>query len=77
MHRFHPSLVLLVVTFLLLPATGSLEQQSLVTITSLADGDWVEGTVDIVIVAEGDFTQVELLANNVVVASGSPGELLA
>ena len=77
MHRFRPSLVLLVATFLLLPATGSLEQQSLVTITSLTDGDWAEGTVEVEIAAEGDFTLVELLANSAVVASGSPGELLA
>ena len=77
MHRFRPSLVLLVATFLLLPATGSLEQPSLVAITSLADGDWAEGTVEVEIAAEGDFTQVELLAKSAVVASGSPGELLA
>ncbi|MEC8869462.1 MAG: hypothetical protein VX511_02425, partial [Candidatus Thermoplasmatota archaeon] len=63
MHRFRSSLVLLVATFLLLPATGSLEQPSLVAITSLADGDWAEGTVEVEIAAEGDFTQVELLAN--------------
>ena len=75
-HRSRPSLALLVATLLLFPATGSLEQQPAVAITSLADGDWVEGTVVVEIAAEGDFTQVELLANGTVVASGSPGDLL-
>ncbi len=75
--RSRPSLALLVATLLLFPATGSLEQQPPVTITSLADGDWVEGVVEVAVTAEGNFTQVELLANGAVVASGSPGELLA
>ena len=75
--RYRPSLALLVATLLLFPATGSLEQQPAVAITSLADGDWVEGTVEVEIAAEGNFTQVELVANGAVVASGSPGDPLA
>ena len=78
MRRSRPSLALLVATLLLFPASGSLEEPAAaVAITSLTDNAWVEGTVEVEIAAEGDFTQIELLANGVAIASGSPGEPLA
>jgi len=76
--RSRPSLALLVATLLLFPATGSVEEPAAaVAITSLADGDWIEGTVEVEIAVDGDFTLVELLSSGAVVASGSTGELLA
>ncbi|OIR10579.1 MAG: hypothetical protein BEU05_01430 [Marine Group III euryarchaeote CG-Bathy2] len=64
MRRSRSSLALLVATLLLFPATGSVEYgQPLVAITSLADGDWVEGVVEVTVAAEGEVAYVELFAN--------------
>ena len=45
-----------------------------VTIVSLADGDWVEGEVEIIV--EGDVENLELVVNGTVVSSANGGESL-
>ena len=55
---------------LLLPATSSFEEPlPVVAITSLSDGDWVEGVIEITVAAEGEVAFVELLINDEVVTT--------
>ena len=50
------------------------EESPSITITSLSEGDWVEGEVEILV--DGDVDNLELLANGTVVASANAGESL-
>ena len=50
------------------------EESPRVTIVSLADGDWVEGEVEIIV--EGEVENLELVVNGTVVSSANAGESL-
>ena len=50
------------------------EESPRVTIVSLADGDWVEGEVEIIV--EGEVENLELVINGTVVSSANAGESL-
>ncbi len=72
MLRTHPhvSLTVVAVVILLLPATSSFEEPlPVVAITSLSDGDWVEGVIEITVAAEGEVAFVELFINDEVVTT--------
>ena len=65
-------------TLLILVSVGSglqaSEESPSITITSLNEGDWIEGEVEILV--DGDVENLELLVNGTVVASANAGETL-
>jgi len=56
------------------PSLQASEEPLSITITSLDDGDWVEGEVEILV--DGDFENFDLLVNGAVVASANADEIL-
>ena len=50
------------------------EESPSITITSLSEGDWIEGEVEVLV--DGDVENLELLVNGTVVASANTGETL-
>ena len=52
----------------------AVEESPNITITSLNEGDWIEGDVEIIV--DGDVENLELLVNGTVVASANAGETL-
>lgn len=50
------------------------EESPSITITSLSEGDWIEGEVEILV--DGDVENLELLVNGTVVASANAGDTL-
>ena len=52
----------------------AVEESPSITITSLNEGDWIEGEVEILV--DGDVENLELLVNGTVVASANAGESL-
>ena len=50
------------------------EESPSITITSLSEGDWIEGEVEVLV--DGDVENLELLVNGTVVASANAGEAL-
>ena len=52
----------------------AVEESPNITITSLNEGDWIEGEVEILV--DGDVENLELLVNGTVVASANAGETL-
>ena len=56
------------------PSLQASEEPLSITITSLDDGDWVEGEVEILV--DGDFENLDLLVNGAVVASANADEIL-
>ncbi|SVB45943.1 uncharacterized protein METZ01_LOCUS198797, partial [marine metagenome] len=52
----------------------AVEESPNITITSLNEGDWIEGEVEILV--DGDVENLELLVNGTVVASANAGESL-
>ena len=56
------------------PSLQASEESPSITITSLDDGDWVEGEVEILV--DGDFENLDLLVNGAVVASANADEIL-
>jgi len=56
------------------PSLHASEEPPSITITSLDDGDWVEGEVEILV--DGDFENLDLLVNGAVVASANADEIL-
>jgi len=65
------------VTLLLVTITSGLQasvESPSITITSLSEGDWIEGEVEVLV--DGDVENLELLVNGTVVASANAGEAL-
>ena len=56
------------------PSLQASEEPPSITITSLDDGDWVEGEVEILV--DGDFENLDLLVNGAVVVSANADEIL-
>ena len=50
------------------------EESPSITITSLSEGDWIEGEVEVLV--DGNVENLELLVNETVVASANAGEAL-